>query len=312
MQTPLQVRLLEQLRLKLGGDFQSGDRINEAEVAEQLGVSRTPVRHVLQKLEAEGALQFEPRKGFVVKDPALLLQSGNSESDELLDERVMRDMATGELSSVFSERALMQRYSVPNGVLASTLRRLTRDHLVEPMPGRGWVFADVSPPAIADSYRFRQIIEPAGILADSYQMDAEALRDIDDEHVAAIKDVLQMDRRRLFDLDARFHSVVAQGAQTGELVSAIERQNNIRRVSEYIGFTRIDRLRQSMIEHRRIIAALLEGNRQVGASLMRIHLQMSMDETFIHMHDDLQLLREGKMRLAESEELTVAEDFSMQ
>lgn len=303
MQTPLQARLLEQLRLKLSGDFQPGDRINEAEIAEQLGVSRTPIRRVLQKLQAEGVLELEPRRGFVVKDAGPLLHNGHGDPDKLLDERVMRDMAIGELNSVFSERALMHRYSVQNGVLASTLRRLTRDHLVEPSPGRGWIFADVSPRAIADSYRFRQIIEPAGILADGYQLDEAALRDLDKEHEDAIANVLQMDRRRLFDLDARFHELVAQGAQTGELVGAVERQNNIRRVTEYIGFTRIERLRQSMFEHRGIITALLEGSRQAASSLMRIHLQISMEETFAHMNSDLRLLREGKVRIGEPDEL---------
>ncbi|MBP2236635.1 DNA-binding GntR family transcriptional regulator [Sinorhizobium kostiense] len=301
MQTPLQARILEQLRLQLSDDLQCGDRINEAEVADQLGVSRTPIRRVLQKLQSEGVLDFEPRRGFILKDPASLL-NGDNQTDELLDERVMRDMAIGELNTVFSERALMQRYSVPNGVLASTLRRLTRDHLVEPSPGRGWIFADVSPRAMEDSYRFRQIIEPAGILADSYKVDAAAFRDLDEDHADAIENVHRMDRRRLFDLDARFHKVVAQGAQTAELVSAIERQNNIRRVTEYIGFIRIERLRQSMIEHRGIIAALLEGNRQLAASLMHIHLQISRDETFAHMDHDLELLRGGKVRLSETDE----------
>lgn len=302
MQTPLQTRILEQLRLQLSDDLQCGDRINEAEVADQLGVSRTPIRRVLQKLHTEGVLDFEPRRGFILKDPASLLRNGDNETDGLLDERVMRDMAIGELNSVFSERALMQRYSVQNGVLASTLRRLTRDHLVEPSPGRGWIFADVSPRAMEDSYRFRQIIEPAGILADSYKVDNTALQNLDEDHADAIENVSQMDRRRLFDLDARFHKLVAQGAQTVELVNAIERQNNIRRVTEYIGFIRIERLRHSMIEHRGIIAALLQGNRQMAASLMHIHLQISRDETFAHMDHDLALLREGKVRISETNE----------
>lgn len=149
-------------------------------------------------------------------------------------------------------------------------------------------------------------------MADSYEVDTAALRDLDEDHADAIGNVLHMDRRRLFDLDARFHRVVAQGAQTGELVNAIERQNNIRRVTEYIGFIRIERLRQSMIEHRGIIAALLAGSRQVAASLMHIHLQVSRDETFAHMDDDLELLRGGKVRLTEADESTDVRESDMQ
>ena len=152
---------------------------------------------------------------------------------------------------------------------------------------------------MADSYRFRQIVEPAAILSDRYEIDYAVLRTLDDDHEQAISNVLQMDRRRLFDLDARFHKTVAQGARTNELVQSIERQNNIRRVTEYLGFVRIERLRKSMIEHRQILAALFEGNRQLAASLMHIHLQVSREETFTHMDSDLELLRGGMVRLTE-------------
>lgn len=297
MQTPLQTRILEQLRLHLVDNLSPGDRINEAEVAERLGVSRTPIRRVLMKLEAEGALAFEPRRGFVVKDSAPISRGQEGPIDDFLDERVMRDMAIGALEGVISERALMQRYSVPNGVLASTLRRLTRDRLVEPSPGRGWIFADVSPAALAESYRFRQIIEPASILSDGYQVNADLLRQLDADHVHAIDNIQEIGQRRLFDLDAKFHRIIAEGARTSELLNSVERQNNIRRVAEYIGFIRLERTRQSMGEHRRIIGALLNGNRQLAASQMHIHLQVSHDETFAHMDEDLQGLRKAAGRV---------------
>lgn len=207
MRTPLQARILEQLRLEFSGGLKSGDRINEAEIADELGVSRTPIRRVLQRLQEDGVLAFEPRRGLILRDPESLLKTGDGQAAELLDERVMRDMAIGELNAVMSERALMQRYAVANGVLASTLRRLTRDHLVEPSPGHGWIFADVGPKAMAESYHFRQIIEPAAILADGYEVDVVAVKELDDDHAHAIEQVHQMDRRRLFELDAWFHQL---------------------------------------------------------------------------------------------------------
>jgi len=293
MQTPLQARILDQLRQLLSEVLETGDRINEAEISDRLGVSRTPVRRALQQLQAEGAVEYEQNRGFRLADITLLLKSSDAEQEMLLDERVMRDMALGELRAVISERALMQKYAVANGVLMSTLRRLMRDHLVEPSPGRGWIFADVGPEALANGYRFRQIIEPAAILSDEYQPDAAALRAIDADHAHAIANIESMDRRRLFDLDARFHRLVAQGANTADLVDAIDRQNNIRRVAEYLAFVRPERLRQSMIEHRGVIAALLAGERQAAAALMRIHLRISKDETFAHMDEDLDRVRGG-------------------
>jgi DNA-binding GntR family transcriptional regulator len=48
------------------GEFRSGDRVMEIEVADWLKVSRTPVRDAIRRLESEGILQYEPRQGLVV------------------------------------------------------------------------------------------------------------------------------------------------------------------------------------------------------------------------------------------------------
>jgi DNA-binding GntR family transcriptional regulator len=174
-----------------------------------------------------------------------------------------------------------------------------RDGLVEPAPGRGWRFADVGPATIRDSYRFRMLVEPAAILCDEYTSPSTAIGELDAAHAAVLDNLAGTSRRTLFDLDARFHVLVASGAGSEHLVQALERQNNIRRVHEYIGAVRLDRIRDSMLEHRRIMAALLRGERQMAAALMRLHLQVSEDETFQHMDSDLEAVRAGSRPLTE-------------
>ncbi len=48
------------------GDLSPGERLIEPEIADKLGVSRTPVREALLKLETEGLVKFFPRKGAIV------------------------------------------------------------------------------------------------------------------------------------------------------------------------------------------------------------------------------------------------------
>lgn len=48
------------------GHYRPGDRIRETEVATSLGVSRTPVREALRRLESDGLLSFESWRGVVV------------------------------------------------------------------------------------------------------------------------------------------------------------------------------------------------------------------------------------------------------
>jgi DNA-binding GntR family transcriptional regulator len=49
--------------LILRGDFAAGARLGEAELAERLGVSRTPVREALTRLAAEGLVEIVPNRG---------------------------------------------------------------------------------------------------------------------------------------------------------------------------------------------------------------------------------------------------------
>ncbi|PLZ03182.1 GntR family transcriptional regulator [Burkholderia sp. WAC0059] len=51
------------------GELQAGDRLIEKDVTEMLGMSRTPVREALQRLESEGLLTYEPRRGLTVTRP---------------------------------------------------------------------------------------------------------------------------------------------------------------------------------------------------------------------------------------------------
>ncbi len=65
----------------LDGTFAGGTLLVEGEIAESVGVSRTPVREALLRLEAEGMLRLYPKKG------ALVVPVSVEEGRELLEAR---------------------------------------------------------------------------------------------------------------------------------------------------------------------------------------------------------------------------------
>lgn len=58
----------------LDGSLKPSTRLREAELAEWLGISRTPIREALKRLEAEGLVANEPGQGLVVSrlDPPMI------------------------------------------------------------------------------------------------------------------------------------------------------------------------------------------------------------------------------------------------
>ena len=64
---PLRELVFESLRgAIINGELRPGERLMEISLAEELGVSRTPVREAIRKLELEGLVLMIPRKGAYV------------------------------------------------------------------------------------------------------------------------------------------------------------------------------------------------------------------------------------------------------
>jgi len=61
---PLREIVYEELKMQiLKGQIVPGTRMMEVEMAEEMGVSRTPIREAIRKLEKEGLVTIEPRRG---------------------------------------------------------------------------------------------------------------------------------------------------------------------------------------------------------------------------------------------------------
>ena len=76
--------VVEAIREKiLSGDIKAGEPLRQAALAEELNVSRIPIREALLQLEAEGLVNFEPHKGAT----ATILSS--AQVDEVFDLRAL-------------------------------------------------------------------------------------------------------------------------------------------------------------------------------------------------------------------------------
>jgi len=66
----------------LSGDLKAGQPIRQEQIAQELGVSRIPLREALKQLEAEGFVTIEPHKGAIVSTLSL------AEVEELFELRI--------------------------------------------------------------------------------------------------------------------------------------------------------------------------------------------------------------------------------
>ncbi|WP_042430827.1 GntR family transcriptional regulator [Streptacidiphilus anmyonensis] len=83
----------------LTGGIPSGTRINEVEVARELGISRGPLREAIRQLVSEGLLVHVPNKGAVV------FEAGTREVEALFELRSALETAAARLAAERGDRA---------------------------------------------------------------------------------------------------------------------------------------------------------------------------------------------------------------
>jgi DNA-binding GntR family transcriptional regulator len=101
---PVSEKTYEYLKAKiLAGRFNPGDRLTEEHLAKVLGVSRTPIREALHKLELEGLIKSLETRGFIIP------RDSHEEVEELFDLRAVLEGYTLRLiCESISEETLKQ------------------------------------------------------------------------------------------------------------------------------------------------------------------------------------------------------------
>lgn len=280
--TPLHLELADRIRGWIHAEgLAAGARLNENRLAEQLGVSRTPVRAALEHLAGQGFVARRPHRGVelvaVPPPPEAPPASIEAEDDALLL-RIVRDRSRGQLADDVSETELMDRYGLGRPALRAALDRLAELGVAERKLGYGWRFVhDVWDAAARhESYRFRMTVEPAAIREPGYQLPAGWIERMRAGHEAFLAAPWTEESSiAFFEMNAAFHEGVAAGSGNRFFVLAIQRQNRLRRLANYDWKHGRERVEVNCREHLEILARLEAGDQELAALLMRRHLEVA-------------------------------------
>lgn len=253
----------------------AGAHLSDAELAKELGISRTPVRAALRHLQRLEAVSHELGRGFFLKRAADALsglaQKFAVDSDDPLYLRIASDRQTGKLAGGYSEAELRRRYRTTRGTLIRTLTRIQKEGWIERRKGTGWGFTELidSPAAYEESFHFRSVIEPFGILFPSFKADPVQLAALKKEQqFLASSD--QATTIELFEANCRFHETLAAWSGNRFVLQSLQRINSLRRLVEY----RMIRLVPPGVEeHVRILDTIERHDLLAAASMLRTHLE---------------------------------------
>lgn len=280
--TPLQLDLARRIAQDIvDGTIGLGDHLTEESLAAQFQVSRTPVRGALRLLAEQDAIAYRPNAGyFVERMPAAVPDFGQGISGDDLYRMLVDARARKDLPDTLIEKDLLQQYQVNRSLLAKVLMRMTADGLIGKRQGHGWQFMPSleSPEALKDSYRFRMIVECAGLLEPTFAVDPAQLQRSREAHERLVADHgATPTAADFFALNTAFHEMLARFSGNRFVLQAVQQQNQLRRLEEHAAFFRLDRQQDSCREHLQIIEALEKNDPEWAAAMMRRHLSTARD-----------------------------------
>lgn len=265
-----------------------GTRLPERALAAQFRVSRSPVREALRRLASQAIVIAHPEGGYAVASAdavqaACVVESEVAGVDEIEEAylRIAEDRLRGELPDRFTENELIRRYSVTRGQLNAILRRMAQEGWVERLPGHGWMFLPVltSAETYSQGYRYRLLIEAAGILEPTFKLDREALLRCRAEQEALVNGgVRTASPASLFDANSRLHETIAACSGNTFILDGLRRLDRLRRLMEYRKAVDRDQAERRCREHLTLIDLLLGGQQEAAADFLKLHLRSAARE----------------------------------
>ena len=174
------------------GDLLPGEKLRQVELAERIGVSRSPLREALRTLESEGLLAYEMNRGYMVArlEPSEVAELYHMRA--LLEHELMRSIAR-------PDKDVLDVLEKHNGTMMSAIRQEDIAEIMRANRDFHFTIFELSP-----MKQFRQEIARLWQLCEGYRhwwwhMPDAAAR-IDREHKQIIRTLRRYDLERLIQL----------------------------------------------------------------------------------------------------------------
>jgi DNA-binding GntR family transcriptional regulator len=195
---PLREVIFETLRNAIvNGDLRPGERLMEVYLAEQMGVSRTPVREAIRKLEADGLVLMEPRRGTRVAEISV------KDIVDVLEVRSMLDrLATGLAATRIQPAQIKALEAVHKQYANHVLKENIEGAIKKDIEFHDLIYvASGNPRLIAAAASLREHIYRFRVI---YLRDISKAVDVEAEH-AGILEALRSGQEKEASAHAEFH-----------------------------------------------------------------------------------------------------------
>ena len=191
--------------------------------------------------------------------------------------KVLEDeIATGELSpgTRLEEVALAERFGVSRTPIREALHLLSASDLIDLRPRRGAVVASLSLERLLQMFEVMAEMEATCARLAARRMPLEERKALEHQHLVCGKSSASGDSDYYYEENARYHTLICNGAHNSFLADEVQRLR--RRLQPYrrLQLRLEGRIDASFAEHTGITEAIVAGEEEKAAEVMRQHVSI--------------------------------------
>lgn len=189
----------------------------------------------------------------------------------LLRDRILNE--SYKCGDKLNELTLAKELKISRTPIREALKQLELEGLVESIPNKGVYVKGFSPRDIDDMFEIRLSLEE---LAVSFAIDR-----MDEVHLAKIKEVFELlefyttkgDFDKVNDFNILFHESIYQATQSTYFEQILKDIHYYVSVTSRHSIARPERLESSLVEHRAILEAIIDGDKDEATERIQRHIR---------------------------------------
>ena len=208
--------------------------------------------------------------------------------DKTLKPRALyEDVAERLRTSIFShemppgswvdEQSLAQEYGISRTPMREAIKVLAAEGLITMKMRRGAYVTEVSKTDLDQIFTVIALLEGQACREVTAKASDKDLQELDSLHSKLEKAAADRDIDGFFSINQDFHDKIQEIAGNHWMSNVIHDLRKVLKLQRRDSLTKRGRLEQSLAEHRKILAALLDRNADLAETLMKSHLKQGQE-----------------------------------
>jgi DNA-binding GntR family transcriptional regulator len=167
---------------------------------------------------------------------------------------------------------LADQMGISRTPVREALLRLESDGLVRAVPRVGFFVTEISRRDLEDLFEVRALLEGHAAEGATFFLTDEDLAHIERLLEAGVSAVEQGDLDRFLETEIAFHTLLIERTPNRQLIAMMESLQDLTYRERVLSLESLENVRESLVEHQRILEALRQRDGELAGRLMREHI----------------------------------------